>query len=610
MKPNLNSIRLFLLRGLLCLFLPACLSASPDNSSDGFKYFQAWMDNFHGRPLDLLSDERALIRLWFVPGTAEGLTNPLAAPLTDCLALHADKAHLWGGLSTSLCLEEAEVFKGSKLSEEETASLDKLFSDELAHFLQTHEHYMAMDVFKSAAAINLQSTLGEEYSLPNALALIARQHHLACDYLRLESPSEVQILQLLREGTPLLLEKPDAPSSQERWLLVFAAYRDDSGILQLLANIPGRTTMAAWRDRLDDNYFIFGALTQHDIDSYRPQYPSEFFPSDQCSHPDKRLLETGFALISLPLDGFICHIMRNWHPGLEAFSGELQDILPAPAAEPATVPPPSSAQSSQEELWQYYFHQERSRAGLDFQASFLPSLTVFTCEDSSLLSCLLSSLATQQPDFKCFIQTATTCWRLYCDHQGQRWIPLTPQQIDTLNVFCEKRRRGFNENFGEISRHAPLAAQLSHCVPALLPARDLPQALDKLENLFGWQFSVASGTELSWPKCRLAVQSHLPLLIRHRQTGEYCLGLGYLEFQGQRLLLVLHPELLTGDQSLKHFSLLSSRLPAACEFLDYDSACSEITCLGQPSPSFRPVRQEILNILPSSDADFQEIPPL
>ena len=254
----------------VCLLLAMTSLPMPaDESRPVFDYCQPWMERFYRRPIVSLADDRALADAWLLPGGTQGLENQLATLLADILVTRVDKAHLWGGLPPQATLDRAAALKGAPLDEAETTAILALLEAETESFLKTHDRYFGMDFLKSAAALNLQSTIGRNSSLPEALQALARQHHLRCDILTLDSPTEEQLLQFLREDCPLLLEQ----SRNGRWQLVFAAFRDNDGHLQLLANQPEKTTMAAWRDNADELFFLHPDLDMEKIARLRPQFP-------------------------------------------------------------------------------------------------------------------------------------------------------------------------------------------------------------------------------------------------------------------------------------------------------------------------------------------------
>ena len=553
-----------------------------------------WEERFFRRPIVGMQDERALADTYLFAGSAHWSSQLCVLLAGQMRAVFDDEWVFRSYVPLPLLWQRAEELKGERLTEGERQAVRRLWLPRERWFSLFHHQGLGLPL--AAFAVNLKSTVGRTQDVGLALRRIAHDRGCVVDYGMSESPTEEQLLQLLHEGHPVILERCRKGwllpwhGDDGKWLMVFGAYRDEGGCWRFLVNVPEETTLL--------RSFIW-QNTQDALESIGRGTISEFIRRrsvrdqnvDQRSLIDCELGNRGLSAVPFgKLAGLRLHALRDWRRSGASWDDELQGALGLRRVLPAVGGGESAG------LWRRTFGGRRGEAGLGFRGGTLRRFCLAETGEGGLADALVSVVGMVRPDFVAFglghpgrlfhaarmalghplmlpgkaeVQACVSLQReelaSYVSRYGEV-PPTTPCWDDDgyARYVLERRQPGWR------SPHSQ-EAHLLHSLPAILAgARDVRGAVGRLPAACGWSARVEGGPGTGWETLRLAVWRGVPVILEGR-GGEWRVAVAYLEEKGKRLLLVMS---CGGRGERPRVSLydLPDELPEGLEFIEYDES--------------------------------------
>lgn len=584
------------------LFAATCFGKEaqfPQTGNSGFR--NVWEERFMNRPVVRLDDRRTHVDTWLLGGY-EHRSSMLDVLLTDMIFTELDNDYIFRSQIPDFHFRNrAQELKGALLSEEEKARV-KSFSKKCA---LGHPHGGSLNF--AYLPVFMNKTTGGSQKMTEVLYRIARGDGCICDYGVSENPTPGQLLQLLNEGVPVILEKKGSSSwnlfsnDDSRWQMLFGSFSGSDNRLQFLMNVPAETTLMerfTWRGGMSDpslESISFSTICEKnywrskDIGYYNIR-----------SNIDNLICNNGFMLLpESALADYRLHAMRHWRRSVSAWDNELREILGLPKAEKKPQMGKPRREAVSRELWRYYFFENRGSAGLAFEGSAFAKLRLPVVGISRLEIAMLASVAASRPDFTAF--GLSFPGRLF--HTSRLFLGntlLRPKQaeLDQCIALTDRQLNHYKERFGEpppeqyhwddpeystdrMNRHHDgykprhsLSAHIFHSLPKILRGvTGVHEAVARLPEACAWTATIEGGPGTDWETMKLAVWRGIPIILEGAD-GDWRTAFGYLVHEDRKLLLVtkrLDSASLPSEPILKEYEL-PEKLPEELEFIEYDES--------------------------------------
>jgi len=558
---------------------------------------EVWNSKFYHQPVEKLYDSRILVKMFLLSGLGKSCAGPRDTAIADLLISYAGSYAVRNCTSVDALYQRAAELKGKPLSDTDRKNIETFHQRFVKTFERQHPDASKFNFLLSGDAKNLKDTIGGTDTVEEAFEEIGKQHGWECDVRSSDTLAPAEIKESLRRGralivTPQIKEEKQGGimkllpsfSKDRKWYVCFGCY-DENGKTYLMLNEPATTTIIRTPP----------TITKVDRESINPvvismqvgQLQSTKLPSDIISDTNRKLSSFGFKFEPYEAGKYSYLIVENWRQTSSALDKELCDILkiglPAKAEKPVLAEKPSA-----EQLWQYYFYQQRRHIGDQtglVNTVVLPANKTF----SNLTATLSSSALSRNAELGNF--ALTTSKLLQQSHRnGKLRIP-TQGEVDQLALISKKLaeqyavmiapvKKELDEISGEddqgqiniekIKRRLQADFKTAQIMTEGRTPNDasdimcdalklkifcgntdsLPEMLDNLARNTGWYALCETQEAAPWEDYQAAIQMKIPIILQSKQNKTHWkLGVGYLRYNNVNLLLTVDPTKI-GDQMI------------------------------------------------------------
>ena len=200
-----------------------------------------WKARFYEKPVESLEDRsRAVCQTIFLSGMGAKVGG-LSVFLANSICEHFGEAGFDCPIQPLALFRYARNLKGSPLTEKEMEEVRVLDRRKQDRFYRSHQEAFWVCVHRCLHATQLDRRIGGTRDIEKALRILREESQLYCDHTATDRLTEGQLMQLLNEDVPVLIEKQGKNyglfHGRSKWETIFAAHRNEPTVKHLAPQI-------------------------------------------------------------------------------------------------------------------------------------------------------------------------------------------------------------------------------------------------------------------------------------------------------------------------------------------------------------------------------------
>lgn len=520
---------------------------------------ETWERVFHNKPIESLEDSRVLVKMFLLSPYGKKTVPARDMGLADIVVSRFGATAVRGTVSEEALLKRASLLKGGALMASEKEAVGRLAFQQQLHFKLAHPNADKFSFLLKDDVVNLHLTVTDETTMEKALASIARQHGLVCNYRKEENLSFKTLWLLLDAGYPILLEEKETG----RWLMAFGLWRKDC-VDYICLNDPVNTTVVGiekWSQNPHERETLYlGIIMRHIAKCHNLARETAIkgkMVKDIRVDVKLNLPKFGFELTRYESSRYRAHVMTDWRESVEAWDDELRKTLKLKEVQADATIPDADAPSS--ELWDFYFQGHPAFTGRVL-SGMTPLVLWRSKADTGLCSAMVSLIAAHDTSPWAWTLTANKMWLAVRDVPANDLLLPTQAELDALVALDEECGRGFRkryETFTGVKYRAEYdfkvydtvlvvdghdSARMGEWILSQMGDCSTPEeALCNYAANTGKIALLEGGRSCLWELYKRAVHRNIPILLRTANAHDWRIVFGFLEHGGKRMLVTVAP---------------------------------------------------------------------
>ena len=516
---------------------------------------ETWEKVFLNKPIESLEDPRVLVRMFLLSPYGKNTVPARDMGLADIVVSKFGTSVVRETVTENALLNRASFLKGGELTETESKAVRKIVLLQQQSFNLSHPNADKFSFLIKDDAVNLHLTIKDETNMEKALASIARQHGLVCNYRLMEEPSAATLWLLLESNNPVLLEEKDTG----RLIVAFGMWQKNGADYICMNDITNTSVVSSEKpsqlpvERESIQLFVINSYIGEC--RYIAQKTNRRFrlAKDFVSDGRFNLPQFGFELTRYEPSRYRAHVMTDWRKSAEAWDAELRVILNL--KEPPTVPVIPSDNAPFGALWKYYFQGHPVFTG-SVLSGMTPLVLWRSKTDISLCATMVSLIAACDANPWAWTLTANKMWLAVRDVPANDLLLPNQTELDALVALDEECGRSFRKRFEAFTGVKYSAeydfkaydavlvvdgcdtTRTGEWILSQIGTGDMPEEVVRNYTVNTGKIALLEGGHpYSWQVYQRAILRNIPILLHTPNADDWRIAFGFLEHAGKRLLL-------------------------------------------------------------------------
>ena len=611
-----NSIIIYIFIILLCGIVVLGKPVKTPESEDGARI---WAEVFQNKPIVSLEDSRVLVKMPLLSPFGKKTSSARAMGLADIVIGKFGSYSIRDTVTEEDLLNRARELKGEEPSSDEQKKIHNLAKRQELFFFLKHPNSGKFSFLIKDDAYNLHLTVKGEKTMEKALAAIARQNGLCCNYSMRDDLSAKELRLLLTGGNPVLLEE----KRTGKWLMAFGMYRENGNDYVFLNDVENTTVISSGPSQNQDEResLYLNVIKSHVATTNYFREENITFTKDIISKVDISLPQFGFLARQYNPTDYYAHVTTFWRKSLCAWDKDLLKFLKC-KQETKDNESQANDDSTDRSLWNRCFCDLSRNNGID---SGLVPVVLHKIENATpFSSCLSTSMASQDENVWRWTLTANKMWLAVRSVPDNDLLIPTQNELDSLVALAREKELKFKKCFEEftgnnynvisnansedrkVSPHD--SSRTVEWIIFLIDNASTPeQAVEKYAANSGKRAFLEGGRPFPWEIYQRAILQKIPVLLRYPQKDDWRIAIGFVSDAGRKLLVTVSPLDNCKNEEAQCSIDYGINLPDGVRFEEFDEKAFIPYFIHRCEPDIASCKNKINEIF-SNNHDAKKIP--